>query len=64
MEQVQPLEPGRIMVDTVAGSQVVVVRDWGATVLVSGLASLEPGASLIQRAQWQVPRADLFTAAA
>jgi hypothetical protein len=64
MEQAQQLEPGRVMLDTVAGTQVVVVRDWGASVLVTGLGALEEGASLVQRAQWQVPRADLFTSAA
>lgn len=53
------LETGAIVFDNFAGRQVVVVEDWGDSVLVSSPNSLKPDASLLERAQWRVPRADL-----
>jgi hypothetical protein len=40
---------------------MLVVEDRGDRVLVSSQKAIAPGATLIERAQWQVPRADLST---
>jgi hypothetical protein len=53
---------GQIVTDNVTGDLVVVVADWGDRVLVSSVNSIRPDATLIQRAQWQVPAADLVAA--
>lgn len=58
-----PIPTGSIVIDRIARTQVVVVSDWGQSVLVTSLAALKPDASLLERAQWQVPRADLAGAA-
>lgn len=50
---------GQIVQDKVSGDMLVVVQDWDTRVLVSGTNSLKPGATLIERAQWVLPAADL-----
>lgn len=54
--------PGQIVTDKVTGDMLVVVADWGDRALVSSTASIRPDATLIQRAQWQLPTSDLEVA--
>lgn len=57
--QTETITPGTIVLDTFTGDRVVVIEDWGTSVLISSLASLKPDASLIERAQRRVPRSDI-----
>ena len=50
---------GQIVQDTVSGDMLVVVEDRDTRVLVSSTKSLKDDATLIERAQWVVPAADL-----
>ncbi len=51
--------PGQLVRDTVDGAALVVVEDRGPRVLVAGMDSLRHDATLVQRAQWVRPAADL-----
>jgi len=56
------LTNGQIVTDTVTGDSLVVIEDRGNRVLVSGVSCLKADATLIQRAQWVLPRADVVAA--
>jgi hypothetical protein len=56
------MEAGTILLDKVTGDLAVLVADWGDRYLVSGLASLKPDATLIERAQRTLPAADFEVA--
>lgn len=53
------LELGVHVRDTLTGAVHVVIEDRGPRVLVAGLKALEPTASLIERSQRVLPRAEL-----
>lgn len=52
-------EQGQIVIDKETEEMLVVVEDRDTRLLVSGMNSLKPNASLIERAQWVVMADDV-----